>query len=75
MKTLSIREVREQLPEIERIVAENGEILVTRRGRPIARILALGRRPGLPSRRSLREQMTPSAVSSAELIRADRDER
>ena len=46
LKTLSIREMRSALSHIEEIVAAEGEVVVTRRGRPLARIL-----PARPRRR------------------------
>lgn len=75
MKTLSVKEIREQLSNIEALAAAEGEILLTRRGRPIARILPLGRSRRMPSRRALREKMPYTELPSEELIRAERDER
>ena len=46
MKTLSIREMRSALLHLEEIVGEECEVVVTRRGRPLARIL-----PAPPSTR------------------------
>jgi antitoxin (DNA-binding transcriptional repressor) of toxin-antitoxin stability system len=76
MKRLSIREAREQLSGIERLMAENGEIVLTRRGKPIARILPLhGPARRIPSRAKLRKKMKPVGTPSEELIRSERDER
>lgn len=75
MRALSIREVRAALGRIEEIVEEEGELLITRHGKPVARIVPLDRVRPIPPRRALRESMPPLPVSSAELIRRERDER
>jgi prevent-host-death family protein len=73
LKTLSIREMRSALSHIEEIVAEEGEVVVTRRGRALARILpARPRRGGIPSRAELRASMPKMKVPSEVLIRQDR---
>ena len=39
MRSLSIREIRSEIPRLEQILANEGELVITRRGRPIARLL------------------------------------
>lgn len=73
LKTLSIREMRSALSHIEEIVAEEGEVVVTRRGRPLARILPARPRRGIPSRAELRATMPKLKVPSEVLIRQDRE--
>jgi prevent-host-death family protein len=73
LKTLGIREVRSALSRIEAIVAEEGEVVVTRRGRPLARILPVRPRRGIPSRAALRASMPKLKVPSELLIREDRE--
>jgi len=75
MRALSIREVRAALGNIEEIVEKEGELLITRHGKPVARIVPVERPRRLPSHKAFRDSMPPMTVSSAELIRADRDER
>ena len=74
MRRLSIREAREQLRVIDQLVAKEREIIVTRRGRPVARILPLSGPRRLPSRASLRAKM-PCLTPSEALVRSERDER
>jgi prevent-host-death family protein len=74
MRTLSIREVREHLTSIDELVAKEGEIVLTRHGRPIARIVPMSGPRQLPSRRALRAK-TPRLTPSETHVRADRDER
>ncbi|MGH7812837.1 MAG: type II toxin-antitoxin system Phd/YefM family antitoxin [Candidatus Binataceae bacterium] len=75
MKTLSIREMRSALPHLDEIVAEEGELVVTRRGRPLARILPARPRRRIPSHAELRASMPLLKVPSEVLIREDRDSR
>lgn len=74
MKTLSIREAREQLTSIEELLAKESEVVLTRRGQPVARILPLSGPRRMPSHANLRSKM-PRLTPSEDLVRADRDER
>lgn len=76
MRRVGVREMRELLPELERALAEAGEILLTRHGRPIARVTpAASGHPVRWSTATLRARMKPLDVPSEVLIRQDRDER
>lgn len=75
VKTLSIRAMREALPSIEETLKEEGELLIARRGQVVARVLPLQPKTTLPSLRGLRAKMKRPKVSSATLIRQDRDAR
>lgn len=74
MITLSIREMRKELGRLDQHLQTEGEIVITRQGKPVARVLPIqGRRPK-PSHAKLRASMR-TLDASANLIRADRDER
>ncbi len=75
MKSLSIRELRSEIPRLEEILANEDEILVTRRGRLIARLLPARMAAKRPSRAKLRARMERLSEGSETLIRQDRDER
>lgn len=75
MKKLSIREVRKELAQIDRLVAREGEVTVTRRGRPVARLLPLRDKRRMPTHADLRASMPRLRSGSEALVRADRDER
>jgi antitoxin (DNA-binding transcriptional repressor) of toxin-antitoxin stability system len=75
VKTLTIREARDQMARIEQILAREGEVLLTRRGQPIARILPLTGGRAIPSRAALRRQMTRVKRPSEEIVRDDREGR
>ena len=74
MKTLSIREVRASLGQLDDLVHDEGELIVTRHGKAIARIVPVEARRSISSRAEFRKSM-PELSSSAELVRADRDGR
>ena len=76
MRQFLIREMRASLGNLDRLVAETGEIVVTRHGKPVARVLPIqgaAKRPGNHSK--LRNQMPRLDVPSEILLREDRDQR
>ncbi len=74
MKAISIRDMRKDLGHLEQLIESEGEIIVTKRGNPIARLLPVQGSRKMPDHASLRAQM-PVMPSSARLVRKDRDER
>ena len=74
MKKLNIREVRQSLPQLDRLLEREGELTIVRRGEEIAHVTPIGRR-AIPSHRKLRESMARMKRPSQKLIRADRDVR
>ncbi len=76
MKTLTIREFRRMLAGIDALLSAEGEIIVARRGRPVARLLPVtGSRPTMPSHRDLRRKMRRMKTGSETLLRQERDSR
>ena len=75
MKKLTIRETRQALSHLDRLLSEEGEVTITRRGEAVARIVALGKRKIMPSHTDLRERMPRMRRGSEKLIREDRDAR
>jgi antitoxin (DNA-binding transcriptional repressor) of toxin-antitoxin stability system len=74
MKTLSIREMRATLGRLGDLLSTEGELVVTRHGKAIARVVPIEARRTIPSRAGLRASL-PELSSSVDLIREDRDER
>jgi antitoxin (DNA-binding transcriptional repressor) of toxin-antitoxin stability system len=75
MRELNVREMRAVIGQLDTLVDQAGEIVVCRRGSPIARILPIaGKRPR-PDHADLRARTGRLSTSSAVLIRAERDER
>jgi antitoxin (DNA-binding transcriptional repressor) of toxin-antitoxin stability system len=75
MKKLSVREARQSLARLEHLLAEEENVVITRRGKAIARLVRVGSPRPIPSHGDLRARMRRIRQSSAELIRADRDGR
>jgi antitoxin (DNA-binding transcriptional repressor) of toxin-antitoxin stability system len=76
VRTVTIREIRRLLPEMEGILGAEGELILTQHGRPVARLVAL--QPALrrrPSNADLRALMPPQETTSEQLVREDRDAR
>ena len=74
MKELSVREMRANIGRLDELVDEAGELIICRRGQPIARVLPVARTRQRPDHAELRQRTAPMTASSAELIRAERDE-
>ena len=75
MKTLNIRKMRSALSRLDELVGKEGEVVVTRRGKPLARILPVKARQRIPSRATWRASMPKLKVPSEVLIRRDRESR
>ena len=75
MKKLTIREARQSLSHLDRLLAVEEEVMITRRGDPIARVVQVGRKRPIPSHRDLREGMKRIQKGSETVLRKDRDER
>lgn len=76
MKTVTIREAREGLSHPDQLFADGDEVIVTRRGEPVARILPIA--PAKPKFRSLaafRASQPLQTVPSEVLIAEDREDR
>jgi antitoxin (DNA-binding transcriptional repressor) of toxin-antitoxin stability system len=73
MKKLSIREARQSLSHLDRLLATEGEVMITRRGESIARLTQIGKKRLIPSHRDLRRRMSPMRKGSEKVVREDRD--
>lgn len=76
MKSITIREAREGLSHPELLFADNDEVIVTRRGEPVARILPIA--PAKPKFRSLaafRASQPFQTIPSEVLLAEDREDR
>jgi antitoxin (DNA-binding transcriptional repressor) of toxin-antitoxin stability system len=73
---LSVREMRAALPSLEELVRREGELVVTRRGRPIARVLPMrGGAGDMPSHAELRASLPRQEIPSEVLLAEDREAR
>jgi antitoxin (DNA-binding transcriptional repressor) of toxin-antitoxin stability system len=75
MKRLTIREIRKALSHLDRLLAVEDEVMITRRGDPIAKIVQVGRKRPIPSHRDLRDGMKPMHKGSETVLRKGREGR
>jgi antitoxin (DNA-binding transcriptional repressor) of toxin-antitoxin stability system len=75
MKELNVREMRASIGQLDRLVAASGELIVTRSGKAIARVLPVHGQRQRPDHAELRARMPRLSTPSAQLIRDERDER
>lgn len=75
MKQVSIRTVRSVLSQLDEVLAAEGELVITRHGKPIARLLPVGEGASMPSHADFRKSMPRLRTGSEVAIRDDRDDR
>jgi antitoxin (DNA-binding transcriptional repressor) of toxin-antitoxin stability system len=73
MKKLTIRETRQSLSHLDRLLAAEGEMMITRRGEAIARLTQINNKRPIPSHRDLRKRMPLMRKGSEKVVREDRD--
>ncbi len=72
---ISIREMRNQLGQLDDLLEKEHELIITRHNKPVARVLPIrGDRPR-PSHKALRERMPQQETASEVLQRLDREDR
>jgi prevent-host-death family protein len=75
MKAINIREFRAHAGHLDKFVEQSGEVIITRHGKPILRILPIQAKCERPDHSDLRKKMPLLKKSSADYVRKDRDER
>ena len=76
MAKVNVREAREQLPDLLDRVEHGEEVVVVRRGKPVARLVPVEHTAKrLPSLSGFRQSIGSKGTSSVELVRRERDER
>lgn len=77
MRTITIREAREGLSHPEQLFAADDEVIVTRRGEPVARILPIKpvTKAKIRSLAAFRASQPFQSVPSEVLIAEDREDR
>lgn len=75
MRTVNVSETREKLAELLAAVEAGEEIIIMRRDRAIARLVALDRAMSpFPDRSQLRGEIPPMNIPASETVRELRDE-
>jgi antitoxin (DNA-binding transcriptional repressor) of toxin-antitoxin stability system len=67
--------MRANIGRLAILLAAEGELVISRRGQPIARVLPMAQHRHPPDHANLRQRMPLLQTPSAALIRAERDER
>jgi prevent-host-death family protein len=76
MKHIGIKQARQELPDLIDRAEAGEEIVITRLGKPVAKITAIPRAPkALPSLAQFRQTLGNSGTPAAELLRGERDGR
>jgi len=75
MREVNVRDTRDQLARLLDAVEAGEEVVVTRRGKPAARLVRAGEAmTPFPDRSDLRAALPPMRTSAVDLVRAMRDE-
>lgn len=81
MRHVNVKETRRNISRLLDEVLAGDEVIIVRRGKPVARLLPVGelkkedKQRRFPDHQELRDKLPPQTVSSAALIREMRDER
>lgn len=75
MKTINVRELRNEIPRLRELLAEEHELLLVSNGEAVARILPAPTARRFPSLAEHRARMPMVKVPSEVLIREERDRR
>ena len=75
MKEISVQEIRVLLSRLEEELRKEGELVLTRRGKPIARVQPVERAMLRPSHADLRKRLGRQLAPSAAFLREERDGR
>lgn len=73
MREMTVRELREALSSIESLVEREQEIILTKHGHPLVKLVPLRGRVPVPSHADLRAAMRHMTVPSEKLLREERD--
>lgn len=75
MQTLSIREIRGALGHLDTLLHSSGEIIITKHGEAIARILPMQGKHLRPSHEELHRLTEKLSTPSEKILREERDDR
>ena len=76
MKFMGVREMRAGYDALQETLSREGEVILTRHGKPFARVLPyVESERKMPSLKAFRSRQKPQKVPSSVGIRQERDER
>lgn len=74
MRSVTVREAREQIGKLLDAVAYGEAVIILRRGKPVAKLVGIADHIPFPDRTRFREKLPEAKVSTAEVLRALREE-
>ncbi|MGQ0593434.1 MAG: type II toxin-antitoxin system Phd/YefM family antitoxin [Gammaproteobacteria bacterium] len=74
MRSVTVREAREHIGKLLDAVANGEAVVILRRGKPVAKLIGIAARSPFPDRTRFREKLPAAKVSTAEVLRALREE-
>lgn len=74
MTTINVRDARESISQLLDLVQTGEEVIILRRGKPVARLIGPERTGSFPDRSQLRKSIPPMPQSAAEMVRSLRDD-
>jgi len=74
IRSVTVREPREQIGRLLDAVAYGEAVIILRRGKPVAKLVGIADHSPFPNRTRFREKLPVAKVSTAEVLRALREE-
>jgi len=76
MRSIGVREARQNFSLLLDTVLEGGQVVITRHGKPVVKMVAVDEQPlRFKSNKAFRRTIPPSRESAVTLVRRIRDER
>ncbi|HHJ39409.1 MAG: hypothetical protein AXA67_08830 [Methylothermaceae bacteria B42] len=75
MRTINIKEAREQFKALVDAVIAGEDIIICRRNKPVAKLIRLTEKPVFPDRSEFRSRIKQAKTPSSVVVRALREER
>ncbi len=75
MRRAGVREARQDFTSLLEDVRKGREVVITERGRPVARLVPIKPRTPFPNLAAVRRRARPGALALAQAVIEDRDDR
>jgi prevent-host-death family protein len=75
MRTAGIREARQNLTSLLDDVRKGRQVVISDRGRPVAKLVPFGSHDGFPDLKAVRRRVRASRAKLSQAILEDRDDR
>jgi prevent-host-death family protein len=74
MRCVSVREARDRISRLLEAVEHGEEIMISRHGKPVARLMPVARKIGFTDRSDFRNSLSCGKAGSGALLRGIRDD-